>query len=66
MNETIVTLADIRVLKYCSGGARRFFQRHQLSWSDFLENGIPASELEKTGDAMAIKAIEVARGRRQQ
>lgn len=61
--DVIVVLKDIRRLKYCSKGARTFFERHGLSWSDFLSNGIPASELEKTGDAMALHVVEVARGR---
>lgn len=60
MDEVIVTLKDIRKLQYCSKGARAFFEKHELSWSDFLTNGIPASELLKTGDAMATKAVEVA------
>ncbi|GAB6191159.1 hypothetical protein [Desulfocastanea catecholica] len=63
MSEVIVTLKDIRSLKYCSKGARAFFARHDLLWSDFLDNGIPAEALLKTGDAMAQKAVEVARGR---
>jgi hypothetical protein len=63
MAEVIVTLKDMRKLRYCSKGARAFFERQGLSWSDFLANGITEEELLKTGDAMAIKAVEVARGR---
>ncbi|HSH42874.1 MAG TPA: hypothetical protein VK973_12190 [Arenicellales bacterium] len=62
--EVIVTLRDIRALRYCSRGARQFCARHGLDYSDFLRNGISSRELLATGDAMAIKAVEVARGRR--
>jgi hypothetical protein len=62
MAEVIVTLKDMRELRYCSKVPRKWFERHGLSWSDFLANGIPASKLEATGDAMALKVVEVARG----
>lgn len=60
----IVTLQDARALRYCSRGIRQFFARHGLDYSDFLRNGIPARDLRATGDAMALKVIEVAHGRR--
>lgn len=59
----IITMADIRRVAMCSSGTRAFFLKHGLNWSDFLKNGIPAEELEATGDAMAIRVVEVARGR---
>lgn len=61
--DVIVYMRHIRAAKMCSKGARTFFQRHSLDWDDFLKNGIPATKLEKTGDAMALKVVEVARGR---
>jgi hypothetical protein len=60
----IVTMQDIRAARMCSGGTRAFFTRHGLDWSDFLKNGIPAERLAATGDAMALRVVEVARGRR--
>jgi len=57
----MITMRDLRAAKMCSSGARAFFQRHGLSFSDFLQGGIPAADLEATGDAMAIKVCEVAR-----
>ena len=59
-----VTIADLREVKYCANGSKTFFTRYGLDWRSFVKNGIPASELEATGDAMAIKLCEVARGRR--
>lgn len=59
-----VTIADLRTVKYCANGSKAFFTRYGLDWRSFVKNGIPASELEATGDAMAIKICEVVRGRR--
>jgi len=59
----IITMRDIRAAKQCSRGARAFFERHGLDWQDFLENGVPAEKLLATGDAMAERTVEVARGR---
>lgn len=59
----IVTMRDIRTAKMCSRGTRAFFMRHGLDFADFVVNGIPAERLEATGDAMAIRVCEVARGR---
>lgn len=58
---TIVTMRHIRQAKMCSHGARKFFARHNLDWSAFLREGIPAEQLEATGDVMAIRVCEVAR-----
>lgn len=58
-------MADIRAALMCSRGARMFFERYGLDWSEFLKHGIPADQLEATGDAMALKVVEVARGRQQ-
>lgn len=47
-------------LKYCARGSREFFNKHGLSWSDFLRNGIERDKLYNTNDAMAQKAVSVA------
>lgn len=66
MSEVIlVTMADIRSCKMCSRGARAFYQRHKLDWSQLLREGTPVEEIEATGDVMALKVAEVARGRQQ-
>lgn len=64
MNDPVITMRDIRAAKMCSGGARQFFQRHNLDWSDFLVNGIKSSLLSATGDSMALRVVEVANGRK--
>lgn len=63
MTEPVVTLEDCRTLKYCASGIRAFFVRHALDWATFRRHGLPASVLDRTGDAMAIAAANVARGR---
>ena len=63
-DDVIVTMQDIRTARMCSRGPRVFFTKHNLDWTDFLENGIPASKLVATGDAMALIVVEIARGRK--
>ncbi|MGA0610573.1 hypothetical protein [Caldimonas sp. KR1-144] len=58
---TIVLHRHIRELGYCNRGARAFFVQHRLDWPAFLRGGISAEQLERTGDAMALKAVERAR-----
>ena len=59
--DPLVTLAHARSVVYCSRGMRAFAAQHGLNWMEFVRDGIPASVLEATGDAMAIKAAAVAR-----
>lgn len=56
----LVKLRHFRALKYCSGGSRKFFERQGWNWHDFLLNGLDAEAFRKTGDAMAIKAAQIA------
>lgn len=64
--QVIVRMGDLRSLRYCARGVREFFARHELDYSDFLQNGIPAEKLlaASGNDAMAVAAVEVARGRK--
>lgn len=50
-----------RQIRYCAKGVRLFFKRYDLDYAKFITVGIPADELEKTGDAMALEAVKVAR-----
>jgi hypothetical protein len=60
----LVTMQDIRAAKMCSRGARAFCVRHGLDWSELIKNGLDDKLIEATGDAMAIRLVEVARERR--
>ena len=64
MTTVIVTMRHIRQARMCSRGTRAFFARHGLDWSQFLSEGLPAEKFEATGDAMALRVVEVARGRK--
>lgn len=57
----IVTLDHCRRLGYCARGMRAFFARNELDWQRFRAEGLPAEEVEQTGDAMAIAAARLAR-----
>jgi hypothetical protein len=61
MSEIRVTMKHIRQCRMCSRGARAFFERHGLNWSEFLRAGVPAEDLEQTGDAMALQVAAAAR-----
>jgi len=47
--------------RYCVPGMRAFAARHGLDFRAFLRGGVPAAELERTGDAMALRAAQRAR-----
>jgi hypothetical protein len=61
--KTIVTMKDVRAARMCFKGSRVWFAKRGLSWMDFLKHGIDAQVLLDSGDAMAQKVVEVARGR---
>lgn len=61
-DDATVRMEHIRQAHLCSRGARAFFKRHGLDWDAFLREGVPASELAATGDALALRVVEVARG----
>lgn len=61
--EVIVRGRDLRSVGYCTTKTKVFFEQHGLDWRKFIREGLPSSELEATGDAMAIKLCEVVRER---
>lgn len=46
---------------FCRSGARQWFERHGLDFTDFMRNGLPAEVLEATGDGMALAIVKWAR-----
>ncbi|PBJ83699.1 hypothetical protein CMZ84_04205 [Lysobacteraceae bacterium NML93-0399] len=46
---------------FCRAGARTWFRRHDLDWTDFVRNGISADALIRTGDALALALVDWAR-----
>ena len=59
----IITVKHMRKAGYCMSGARKFFIRHGLDWGSFIKNGLDEEFFRRTGDAMALRLIEVARGK---
>lgn len=59
-------MSDIRKAKMCSRGTRVFFLARGWDFQDFLKNGLDEEFLIKTGDAMALQVVEVARDGRKQ
>lgn len=60
----IITHRDLQAIRYCNNGAREFFQRHDLDWSQFVTEGLPEEVFLNTGDHMAIRLVELTRERR--
>lgn len=59
--DVLVTIAHVRAANLCVHGTRTWFARHGLDFRAFLARGLPASSLLATGDAMALRVVEVAR-----
>jgi hypothetical protein len=60
-SEVLVTVAHLRKARMCSRGARMWAQRYGIDYVRFLHEGVPASTLEATGDALGKKLAAVAR-----
>lgn len=56
-----VRIEHLRALGYCARGSREFCARHGIDWAAMLRQGVSAAELERTGDAMALAAVQRAR-----
>lgn len=53
----IIRVRDLRRMGYCHAGVRRWAQRYELDWSDFVKNGIPIEAIEGIDDAMCQRLI---------
>ncbi|MFO7920045.1 MAG: hypothetical protein R6U99_04390 [Nioella sp.] len=60
---TRVIVQDLRTARLCLRGARGWFRRHALDWSDFVAHGIAAERLTATGDACAQRVVRIAEAR---
>jgi hypothetical protein len=60
-SDILITIRHARACGLCSQGSREFAKRHNFDWRDFVKNGIPASKLLATNDAMAQKVVEFAK-----
>lgn len=53
----IIRIDHLRRAHICMGGAREWFARHNLSWDEFITNGIPVSEIEHLDDAFVERVL---------
>lgn len=60
-DDVIVTNEHVRMAGMCSRGARQWFAYMGLDYADFLRNGLPASRVEATNDALGLKVVAIAR-----
>lgn len=60
-DDPLVTVRHLRAANLCAGGARLWSQRQGLDWNAFVSPGLPASRLEATGDAFALRVASLAR-----
>jgi hypothetical protein len=57
----MVNMQHVRAARLCSAGARVWLAHHGIELSRFLREGVPAEELEATGDAFALHVAAIAR-----
>lgn len=56
----MVTMADVRELKYCSAGARSFCKTYGFDFREFVRKGLSADEVLATGDQFAMNVANLA------
>lgn len=59
MSDFVITARDLRSKGFCAKGQKAWFESRGMDFKEFLKNGILASELLATGDAMAERAVEL-------
>ena len=55
----IITMRHVRKAKMCSHGGRVFCKKHNISWPDFLRQGIEVSALSDVDDVIVKKVIAI-------
>ncbi len=61
MSDPIVRIEHAKKAGMCSRGVRQWFQANNLDYARFLTSGLLASEVEATGNALAMKVAAIAR-----
>jgi len=61
MTDLVITTEHLRNIDgFCVAGAKTFGELYGMDFKRFVREGIPAAELIKTGDALALKMVELA------
>lgn len=61
MSDPVVRIKHAKKIGMCSRGVRQWFEANGLNYAQFLNEGLPASVVEATGNALAMKVAAVAR-----
>jgi hypothetical protein len=60
--DVLVTVEHMREANLCVRGMKQWCRLHQIDFAEVVRRGgIPASELEKTGDVLALRLVQIAR-----
>ena len=59
-----ITSRELKEVGICFEGQREWFPEHGFDLRQVVKHGVKASELEATGDGMALKAIKLVKVRR--
>lgn len=57
-------LGQLTPRSICVSAAKKWWARKELSWEDFVNNGIPGQVLLDTGDAVARRVVRAAEAER--
>lgn len=61
MTDIIVNVTHLRAARFCSRGARTWFNHHGLDYATFISQGLPVELIEGTGDALGTIVADIAR-----
>ena len=61
-DDPLITSRALIQAGMCFSGQKAWFEQRGLDFKDFVKNGLPCSAVESLGDALANKAIAIAKG----
>ena len=64
--DTRITIDHVRAAGLCVHGTRTWFERHDLDFRAFLQEGLDAETLLDLGDAMARRVVDHVRSAEQE
>ena len=59
-DDPIITIGHMRKVGFCAAGIRTWFETNDLDFRAMVKNGIPASKLLATNDALAQRVVDFA------
>lgn len=60
-DDPLITITDVRRAGHCVSGARRWFEAYGIDFKAFLTNGVPASVMMATNDALGMRVVDIKR-----